>query len=90
MPEKAREIFGDLRKRLPAEFDEGGSIGKRYRRQDEIGTPWGITVDGETMETDTVTLRDRDSLEQVRVPIEGLGDELVRRLEAPWKSPKLG
>jgi glycyl-tRNA synthetase len=90
MPEKARELFGDLRRRLPTEFDEGGSIGKRYRRQDEIGTPWGITVDHQTMEDDTVTLRDRDSLEQVRVPIEGLGDELVGRLEAPWRSPKLG
>ena len=90
MPEKAREIFEDLRRRLPAEFDEGGSIGKSYRRQDEIGTPWGITVDGETMENGTVTLRDRDSLEQIRLPIEGLGDELVRRLEAPWQSPKLG
>jgi len=90
LPEKARAIFSDLRKRLPAEFDEGGSIGKRYRRQDEIGTPWGITVDFQTMDDDTVTLRDRDSLEQIRVPIEGLGDELVRRLEAPWQSPKLG
>jgi glycyl-tRNA synthetase len=90
MPEKAREIFQDLRRRLPAEFDEGGSIGKRYRRQDEIGTPWGVTVDHQTMEDDTVTLRDRDSLEQVRVPVEGLGDELVKRLEAPWRSPKLG
>jgi glycyl-tRNA synthetase len=89
MPEKAREIFQDLRRRLPTEFDEGGSIGKRYRRQDEIGTPWGITVDGQTAEDDTVTLRDRDSLEQVRVPVEGLGDELVKRLHAPWKSPKL-
>jgi glycyl-tRNA synthetase len=90
MPEKARELFQDLRRRLPAEFDEGGSIGKRYRRQDEIGTPWGITVDHQTMEDDTVTLRDRDSLEQVRVPIDGLGDELVSRLESPWRSPKLG
>jgi glycyl-tRNA synthetase len=89
MPEKAREIFQSLRHRLPAEFDEGGSIGKRYRRQDEIGTPWGITVDGQTMEDDTVTLRDRDSLEQTRVPVEGLGDELVKRLAAPWRSPKL-
>jgi glycyl-tRNA synthetase len=89
LPEKAREVFGDLRRRLTTEFDEGGSIGKRYRRQDEIGTPWGITVDHQTMEDDTVTLRDRDSLEQVRVPIEGLGDELVARLEAPWRSPKL-
>jgi glycyl-tRNA synthetase len=90
MPEKAREIYQDLRRRLPTEYDEGGSIGKRYRRQDEIGTPWGITVDGQTAEDDTVTLRDRDSLEQTRVPIEGLGDELVARLEAPWRSPKLG
>src|ERR1700759_3386982 len=89
LPEKARELFADLRKRLPAEFDEGGSIGKRYRRQDEIGTPWGITVDFETMEDDPVTLRDRDSLEQGRVPIRGLGHELVGRLEAPWQSPKL-
>ena len=71
MPEKAREVYESLRKRVPAEFDEGGSIGKRYRRQDEIGTPWGVTVDHQTLEDDTVTLRDRDTLEQVRVPIEG-------------------
>ncbi len=89
MPERAREIHADLRRRMSAEFDEGGSIGKRYRRQDEIGTPWGITIDHQTMEDGTVTLRDRDSLEQVRVPAEGLGEELARRLEAPWKSPKL-
>jgi glycyl-tRNA synthetase len=73
----------------PAEFDEGGSIGKRYRRQDEIGTPWGITVDHQTMEDDTVTLRDRDSLEQSRVPIDGLADDLANRLVQPWQSPKL-
>jgi glycyl-tRNA synthetase len=90
MAEKAREIFNQLRHRIPAEFDEGGSIGKRYRRQDEIGTPWGITVDGQTMEDDTVTLRDRDSLEQIRVPVEGLAEELLRRLAEPWRSPKLG
>ncbi|HVQ59864.1 MAG TPA: glycine--tRNA ligase [Solirubrobacterales bacterium] len=89
MPEKAREIFQDLRRLLPAEFDEGGSIGKRYRRQDEIGTPWGVTVDHQTMEDDTVTLRDRDSLEQTRVPIEGLGEELAGRLTQHWQSPKL-
>ena len=90
MPEKAREIHEQLRDRLPTEYDEGGSIGRRYRRQDEIGTPWGITVDGQTMEDDTVTLRDRDSLEQIRVPIEGLGDALAGRLAAGWRSPKLG
>jgi glycyl-tRNA synthetase len=89
MPEKAREVFAAVRGRVPSEYDEGGSIGKRYRRQDEIGTPWGITVDGQTMSDDTVTLRDRDSLEQTRVPIEGLASELANRLERPWTSPKL-
>ncbi len=90
MPERAREVFDSLRRRIPAEYDEGGSIGKRYRRQDEIGTPWGVTVDGQTMEDDTVTLRDRDSLEQVRLPAEGLGEALAARLDEPWSSPKLG
>jgi glycyl-tRNA synthetase len=89
-PEKARAIYESLRKLMPAEFDTGGSIGKRYRRQDEIGTPWGITVDHQTMEDDTVTLRDRDSLDQSRIAIGDLNDELVRRLNGEWKSPKLG
>jgi glycyl-tRNA synthetase len=90
MPERAHAIYEDLRGIVPAEYDEGGSIGKRYRRQDEIGTPWGVTVDGQTMEDDTVTLRDRDSLEQVRLPAEGLAEELSKRLAAEWRSPKLG
>jgi glycyl-tRNA synthetase len=89
-PEKARAIYEELRERMPAEFDTGGSIGKRYRRQDEIGTPWGITVDHQTMEDDTVTLRDRDSLEQIRLPIAQVTEELERRLETAWRSPKLG
>ncbi|MEX2194084.1 MAG: glycine--tRNA ligase [Thermoleophilaceae bacterium] len=88
-PERAREIYEDLRRRMPAEYDAGGSIGKRYRRQDEIGTPWGVTVDHQTMEDATVTLRDRDSLEQSRIAIDELGAELERRLAAPWSSPKL-
>jgi glycyl-tRNA synthetase len=90
MPDKAREIYEEVRRAVPAEYDEGGSIGRRYRRQDEIGTPWGITVDGQTMEDGTVTLRDRDSLEQVRVPADGLADRLAARLAEPWRSPKLG
>jgi glycyl-tRNA synthetase len=89
MPDRAREIFDSLRRRIPAEYDEGGSIGRRYRRQDEIGTPWGVTVDGQTLEDGTVTLRDRDSLEQERVPAEELGEMLSARLEEPWTSPKL-
>src|ERR671918_998266 len=76
-PERAREIHADLRRRMFAEYDEGGHIGKRCRRQDEIGTPWGITIDGQTMEDGTVTLRDRDSLEQTREPVEGLGERLA-------------
>ena len=90
MPERARAVYEQLRARVAAEYDEGGSIGKRYRRQDEIGTPWGVTVDGQTAEDDTVTLRDRDSLEQTRVPIEGLADELADRLRGDWQTPKLG
>ena len=89
-PERAREVYEDLRDRMPAEFDTGGSIGKRYRRQDEIGTPWGVTVDHQTMDDSTVTLRDRDSLEQTRIPIDDLGPELERRLAADWRSPKGG
>jgi glycyl-tRNA synthetase len=88
-PEKARMIYEELRDLMWAEFDTGGSIGKRYRRQDEIGTPWGITVDHTTMEDDTVTLRDRDSLEQIRLPIGGVAAELEARLKAEWKTPKL-
>jgi glycyl-tRNA synthetase len=89
-PEIARRIYEDLRSRMSAEYDAGGSIGKRYRRQDEIGTPWGVTVDHQTLEDDTVTLRDRDSLDQSRIAIAELRPELERRLAEPWRSPKLG
>ncbi len=75
-PEKARAIYEELRRHVSAEYDAGGHIGKRYRRQDEIGTPLAITVDHQTLEDDTVTLRDRDSLTQERVPVA----ELVARV----------
>jgi glycyl-tRNA synthetase len=88
-PELAREVYRDLRERVQAEYDEGGAIGRRYRRQDEIGTPWAVTIDGQSLEDRTVTLRDRDSLEQVRIPIGELGEEIERRLRDPWRSPKL-
>src|SRR5215211_6678309 len=75
-PEVAREIHSELRRRgLQCEYDEGGSIGKRYRRQDEIGTPYGVTVDHQTLEDRTVTVRDRDTLTQDRVAIDALPDE---------------
>jgi glycyl-tRNA synthetase len=89
LPEIARRIYDDLRGRVQAEYDEGGSIGRRYRRQDEIGTPWGVTVDHQTTQDQTVTLRDRDSLQQERVAIDALADEVQARLDASWTSPKL-
>jgi glycyl-tRNA synthetase len=88
-PELAREVYTDLRGLMQAEYDEGGAIGRRYRRQDEIGTPWAVTIDHQSLEDRTVTLRDRDSLVQDRIAIDALGEELHRRLKAPWKSPKL-
>jgi glycyl-tRNA synthetase len=88
-PELAHEIHKDLRKRVQAEYDEGGAIGRRYRRQDEIGTPWAVTVDHQSLEDRTVTLRDRDSLTQDRIAIGELGEEIERRLRAPWRSPKI-
>ncbi len=88
-PELAREIYEDLRGRVQAEYDEGGAIGRRYRRQDEIGTPWAVTIDHQSLEDRTVTLRDRDSLAQVRIPIDDLGEEIELRLRQPWRSPKV-
>ena len=88
-PELAQRIFEDLRRRMQAEIDVSGAIGRRYRRQDEIGTPWAVTIDHQSLDDDTVTIRDRDSLTQERVAIDALADELERRLRAPWISPKI-
>ena len=65
---------------MQAEYDEGGAIGRRYRRQDEIGTPFCLTIDHQSLEDRTVTLRDRDSLAQERLPIEGIAEEIERRV----------
>jgi glycyl-tRNA synthetase len=88
-PELAHEVHRLVRSVVQAEYDEGGSIGKRYRRQDEIGTPYCLTIDHQSIEDRTVTLRDRDSLEQERIPIEGIAQEIERRVTAPWQTPKL-
>jgi glycyl-tRNA synthetase len=81
-PEKARAVYEELRRHMKAEYDDGGAIGRRYRRQDEIGTPFAVTIDHQTIDDDTVTLRDRDTLEQERVPVEGLAQRLLARLSA--------
>jgi glycyl-tRNA synthetase len=83
-PELAQQVYRELRKKVQAEYDEGGSIGKRYRRQDEIGTPWGVTIDHQSVEDHTVTLRERDTLRQKRISIDGLVEEIEQRLNEPW------
>ena len=80
LPDKAREVFKLIQAHFNAEYDETGAIGKRYRRQDELGTPMCVTIDYDTIEDDTVTLRDRDSMDQTRVPIRNLTTILLQRL----------
>ena len=81
MPELGLELFREFKRAgIPAYFDQQAAIGKRYRRQDEIGTPWCITVDGQSLSDQTVTLRDRDSLEQVRLPRDRVVAEIADRL----------
>ncbi|NOZ75722.1 MAG: glycine--tRNA ligase [FCB group bacterium] len=80
--ERAQAIARDLRREFSSFYDAGGSIGKRYRRQDEAGTPFGLTVDHQTMEDGTVTLRDRDTMDQIRIPAEGARDEIRSRLHS--------
>ena len=82
MPELARRIYDDVRRRFNMFYDDGGSIGRRYRRQDEAGTPFGITIDGQSTQDGTVTVRDRDTLQQVRVASDGLGEYLAEKIKA--------
>ncbi len=70
MPEIAERLYDDLQRTLPAFYDDSGAIGRRYRRQDEAGTPYCITIDGQTMDDQTVTVRDRDTMEQERVALD--------------------
>ena len=77
----ALELYQELSKYFMCDYDETGSIGKRYRRQDEIGTPYCITVDFDTQETGIVTVRDRDTMEQVRIPIAELKAYIAKKCE---------
>jgi len=84
----ARSLYEELRTSHVVEYDDGGAIGRRYRRQDEIGTPFAFTIDEQTLEDRTVTVRDRDSLAQERLPIGGVVEWLEGALRQPWASPK--
>lgn len=79
--EKAMQVYKDLCKDFMCSYDEAGSIGKRYRRQDEIGTPYCVTIDFETLENNTVTLRDRDTMEQVRLNISDLKNYIQEKIK---------
>ena len=81
MPDIAHNICNDMKKHFNYFYDEKGAIGRRYRRQDEAGTPFCVTVDGQTTEDNTVTVRDRDSMEQIRVSTNQLLNHLREKLE---------
>ncbi|MEM7672026.1 MAG: glycine--tRNA ligase [Verrucomicrobiota bacterium] len=78
--EKAQALYTSLQKRFPVFFDASGNIGRRYRRQDEVGTPFGVTLDFDTLEDNTVTIRDRDTTEQTRIPISEVASFLDRKI----------
>ena len=81
LSEKAEEVYSKLSKKFMCDYDEAGSIGKRYRREDEIGTPYCVTIDFDTLEDNCVTIRDRDTMEQVRVKIDELENWLEEKVE---------
>ncbi len=82
MPEIAQKLYLRLKKDFNVFYDDSGAVGRRYRRQDEVGTPYCFTIDGQTLQDQTVTIRDRDSLEQKRVHLDAAADEVRKRLEA--------
>ncbi|SMC28961.1 glycyl-tRNA synthetase [Clostridium acidisoli DSM 12555] len=81
LSEKALDVYSLLSKKFNIDYDEAGSIGKRYRREDEIGTPFCITVDFDTLEDETVTIRDRDTMDQIRIKIDELDEFIENKLE---------
>ena len=81
LSDKANEIFDNLSKKFACDYDEAGSIGKRYRREDEIGTPYCITVDFDTLEDNQVTIRDRDTMEQIRIPIDKVEEYINEKID---------
>ncbi len=81
LSEKAEEVYEKLSKKFMCDYDETGSIGKRYRREDEIGTPYCVTVDFDTLEDETVTIRDRDTMEQIRLKIDEVAKWVEEKLE---------
>jgi glycyl-tRNA synthetase len=82
MPEVAQSLYRELKRSFNVFYDEKGAVGRRYRRQDEIGTPFCVTIDGDTLKDNTVTIRDRDTSKQQRIPIAQVREEIARRVQA--------
>jgi glycyl-tRNA synthetase len=82
MPELAHKIYKDLQKAIPVQYDTSGAVGRRYRRQDEAGTPYCITIDGQTLQDDSVTIRDRDSMAQIRINSSQIADYIAKELNS--------
>lgn len=81
MPEKALKLYRELKPHFNVVFDDKGAVGRRYRRQDEVGTPFCITIDGDTLKDDTVTIRERDSMQQRRIPMAEVKAEVMKTLQ---------
>lgn len=81
LPEVALKLRDELKRYWPVFYDESGAVGRRYRRQDEIGTPYCVTIDFQTLQDDTVTIRDRDTMQQIRIPLRGVFDYLFNKIE---------
>ena len=81
LSQKAKEVYASLAKDFMCDYDEAGSIGKRYRRQDEIGTPFCVTIDFDTLEDETITIRDRDTMKQERLKINELNNYISQKIK---------
>jgi glycyl-tRNA synthetase len=86
MPELATSLYHELKRQFPSFYDDSGAIGRRYRRMDEAGTPFGITVDGDTASGRTVTVRHRDSMQQERVSVDRVADFIAERVSGALSS----
>jgi glycyl-tRNA synthetase len=82
MPERAYALYRELKREFNVFYDDKGAVGRRYRRQDEAGTPYCITIDGQTLQDDSVTIRERDTTQQARIPLRAVLDELRKRLQS--------
>ena len=83
MPEIAEKLESDMRRSFKTFYDDSGAVGRRYRRQDEVGTPFCVTIDSDTLTDQTVTIRERDSMEQIRLPIEKVKGYVAEKIECP-------